>query len=100
MKRRLWLSLVLSVPAKVTISLARNGRLVHRRCRVGVKRGRRCTIPLRHGTFRMNAKHGRNTMRPRMRPLSPGSYTVTVTAISASGGRSGRYTVTFVVRGR
>lgn len=96
-RRKLWLSLVLSVPARATIALARNGHRVHRRCRVGAKRGRRCTIPLRHGTFRMNGRRGPNTMKPRMRPLAPGRYTVSVTAISASGGRSRRYTVTFVV---
>jgi PKD repeat protein len=34
-----------------------------------------------------------------MRALAAGSYTVTITAIDAAGGRSKRYTVTFMVRG-
>jgi outer membrane protein assembly factor BamB len=99
-KRKLWLSLTLSVPAKLTIVLSRPlaGRIVHRRCRAGVKRGRRCTILLRKAIFRINARQGRQTLRPRMKPLAPGRYVVTVTAISASGGRSRRYTVTVVVR--
>jgi outer membrane protein assembly factor BamB len=97
--RKLQLKLVLSTPAKLTIVLSRNlaGRIVHRRCRAGARRGRRCTVLLRKATFTISAKQGANTLTPRMRALAPGPYTVTVTGVSASGGRSRRYTVTFVV---
>jgi hypothetical protein len=96
--RKLQLKLVLSTPAKLTIVLSRNlaGRIVHRRCRAGAKRGRRCTV-VRKVTFTISATQGANTLRPRMRALARGPYTVTVTGVSASGGRSRRYTVTFVV---
>jgi outer membrane protein assembly factor BamB len=100
-KRKLRLTFTLSERAKLTIVLSRNvpGRRVNRRCRAGARHGRRCTILVRKATFRPTGRKGRNSLRPRMRALAAGSYTVTITAIDAAGGRSKRYTVTFMVRG-
>jgi outer membrane protein assembly factor BamB len=101
-RRRLRLLFTLSVPAKLRIVVWRrvSGRRVGHRCRAGAKTGRRCTILIWKGTFHPSGKQGRNVVKLRMRPLAPGSYTVTVIAISASGGRSRRHAITFTVARR
>jgi outer membrane protein assembly factor BamB len=98
--RKLRLSLTLSERAKLTVVVSRtvSGRVVHRRCRLAAKHGRRCSTSVRTVTLLLNGRRGRNSFKPRMRALAPGRYTVTVTARDAGGRRSKRYTATFVVR--
>jgi hypothetical protein len=102
LKRKLSLLLTLSVPAKLTIVLWKRvpGRRVGHRCRAGAKHGRPCTALIRKKTFHLNGKQGRNVLKLRMRPLAPGSYTVTATAVSSSGGRSKHHALTFAVARR
>jgi len=97
---KLWLSLTLSEPAKLTVVVLRivSGRIVHSRCRAGASHGRRCRASLRKATLLLNGKRGRNTFKPRMRALASASYIVSVTARDAGGGRSRRYATSFVVR--
>jgi len=99
-RRRLQLTLTLSVPAKLSVVLSRavSGRVVNRHCRAGSTHGRRCSFWRWKAAFRMSGKQGRDKLKPRMRSLAAGRYLVTVTATDSSGGRSKRYMAMFVVR--
>jgi hypothetical protein len=48
-------------------------------------------------TLILKGASGSQSFRPRMGPLASGRYAVTVTAVSADGGRSKRDTVIVVV---
>ncbi len=100
-KGKLRIGLVLSEPAKLTAVVSKlvAGRRVRRQCRAGARHGRRCTAELQRTTLRMTGRRGRNSVRPRMHALPPARYAVTVTALTASGGRSKSHTVVIVVRG-
>ena len=101
-RRKLRLSLKLSKAARLTVTIARAlpGRVVHRRCLAGASRGGRCRALVRMATLTFAARKASATYRPRMRALAPGRYTVTVTAASADGGRSRRYSASLVVTSR
>jgi hypothetical protein len=88
--RRLRLSLTLSEPARLTVVVWKlvPGRMVHRACRAGAKQGRRCEASVKKLIFNLNAQGGSDVLRPWMRPLTPGRYLVTVTAVVADGARS------------
>jgi hypothetical protein len=96
---KLRLTLILSKPAKLTVVVFRfvAGRIAHRRCRVGARRGRRCHALVRKATFTLSGVRGRRSYKPRMRLLAPGRYMVTVAAVSADGGRAKRRTAIVVV---
>jgi outer membrane protein assembly factor BamB len=100
-KRKLRISFRLSLPARVTAVVAKlvPGRRVHHICRAGARHGRRCTAALRRATLRKSGRRGRNAWRPRMHALAPARYTVTISALTSSGGRSKPHTVVIVVRG-
>lgn len=89
-RRRLRLSLTLSEPARLTVVVWKlvPGRRVHRRCRVGARHGRHCEAAVERLIFHLSARAGSDRFRPRMRPLPPGRYLVTVTAVASDGGRS------------
>jgi hypothetical protein len=97
--RKLRLTLTLSKPAKLTVVVSRfvAGRITHRRCRAGARRGRHCQTSVRKGTLRLSGARGRKTYNPRMHPLPPGRYTVTVSAVSSDGGHSKRHTAIVIV---
>ena len=99
-QRKLRLGLTLSEPARLTVAVSRiaAGRIVHRKCQAGARRGRRCHTLVHEATLTLSGARGRRSYRPRMRPLAPGRYAVTVTGVSADGGRSKRHTVIVAVR--
>lgn len=100
--RKLRLRLTLSEAARLTVVIWKlvPGRIVHRRCRVGARHGRRCQVLVRKLTLHLNGRGGANSLRPRMRALAPGRYLVTVIAIASDGARSRRHTAVVTVRRR
>jgi hypothetical protein len=98
--RKLRITLTLSTGARLTVVVSKlvPGHVIHRRCRTGGRRGRRCTAALRRATLRLSGRRGKNNFRPRMRALPSGRYAVTVTALGPSGRRSRPRTVVVVVR--
>jgi hypothetical protein len=98
-RRKLRMSLVLSLPARVTVVISRlvPGRRLHHHCRAGAKHGKRCTATRRKRVLGLSGHQGHDRFRPRMRALAPGRYEVTVTAETSAGGRSKRHTVMIVV---
>jgi hypothetical protein len=98
--RKLHLSFTISESARLTIAVYRrgSGRIVKRRCRIGTRHGRACTLLLRKATITVFARRGQDRIAPRMRALAPGRYVVRVIAVNATGGRSRTYTVGLTVR--
>ena len=97
---KLRIRLKLSQAARLTVVIAKlvPGRLLHKRCRVGARRGRHCFASRRKDKLRLHAKAGSDRFKLHMRALAPGRYEVTVTAAAASGARSQPITVVVIVR--
>jgi outer membrane protein assembly factor BamB len=84
------LRLTVSEAARVQVQLNRllSGHKVGNRCRVGTRRGRRCTVTPRARRFSFDARRGRNRHHLRLRGLRPGRYVVAITAIGPGAVRS------------
>ena len=97
--RKLRLSLTISQSARLAVTIYRqaSGRIVRKRCRIDAKHGKACKLLLRRARITVGVRRGRNRIAPRMRPLAPGRYVLTVTAVTAAGGRSRTYTVRLLV---
>jgi hypothetical protein len=93
------LSLTLSEPAgvKLVISRVLHGRRARGRCRIHARHGRRCTLLIHKSTRTFLAHSGPNTFRLHLARLAAGRYIARITATSAGGLRSKRYTLRFGV---
>jgi outer membrane protein assembly factor BamB len=98
-RRGITLRLRLSATAqvRVTIVRARSGRKVRGRCRLGAKRGRRCTVLGKPRLETFNGKRGANRLRLNLRRLTPGNYLAKVLARSPAGLSSKTVTLRFVI---
>jgi predicted phage tail protein len=96
---RLTLTFTMSEKANVTVTVSRvvAGRRIRRRCRTNAKQGKRCTILVRKARLRLSGRGGRNSFNLKMRPLAPGQYTLTLTAVDVAGAHSKTYTIKFKV---
>jgi hypothetical protein len=91
--------------AALTFSQPRTGRRVRGRCRPPTptnRRNPRCTIPNVRGSLSVAAHAGTNRVRfqgrlSRSRRLTPGRYTLTITATDSAGNRSGARSTTFTI---
>jgi len=84
------LRLTVSETAQIRVQLSRllSGHRRARRCRVGSRHGKRCTVARRARWSGFHAKRGRNRHHLRLRGLRPGLYAAAVTAIGPGGARS------------
>ena len=96
---RVMLSVVLSEPARIAVSINRvqAGRRVAGRCRAHARHGRRCRAVVRLRALTLRGRKGRNKFRLRMRRLGRGHDQLWLVATSPAGGRSRRVVVSFVV---
>jgi hypothetical protein len=83
----------LTLSAKATVQVAVTQRVAGRmfkghQCRLGARKGRRCTATIMTRTVLFNAAAGRNGLGLRLPGLPRGHYTATVTARGASGAAS------------
>ena len=100
-------SFTVNVSARVTFSFAQQatGRTVHGRCVAPSKKNAtkpRCGRTVSAGSFTVAAHKGANKVRfagrlSRTRKLTPGTYTLTLTANDAAGRRSAPRAVTFTI---
>ncbi len=97
--RGLALRVSLSEAARLSgsVTQARRGRRVGRRCSTRARRGRRCTVALRVKRVALDGKLGRSTVRVGLRGVKPGRYTLTLVAADAAGNRSRPASVRFTV---
>jgi outer membrane protein assembly factor BamB len=84
------LTFILSEPASVIVQVKRirTGRFVHRRCRLGPRRGRRCTIARRARRIELRGRSGHNRFSLRLRRLPLGRYAASIVALNAAQQRS------------
>jgi hypothetical protein len=69
----------------LTVTKHKSGRIVHKRCKAGAKRGKRCTLTVVAKRLSKSAKAGNDTFVFRPQKLLPGSYRVSVTARVGKG---------------
>ena len=101
------ISFKLSEPARTTLTFAQpqTGRKVGKRCKTLTRANRkkpRCTIPNVRGTLTLNGHAGTNKVRfqgrlTRTRKLTPGGYTLTITATDSAGNRSNAKATSFTI---
>jgi outer membrane protein assembly factor BamB len=98
-RRGTTLRLTLSQSAALHVQVNRvvSGRKVKRRCRIGVKRGRRCTIQHRARRFSFHGKRGHNRLSLKTRGLPPGHYMATIVAVGSGGEKSRTVSVRFTI---
>jgi outer membrane protein assembly factor BamB len=97
-RHRLHVTLSLSEPAGLTVVISRlvPGRMAHRRCHAGAKRGSKCQASQPITTLHASGQ-GRDATESVLQTLPPGRYSITVTA-DASGARSKPASVSVLVR--
>jgi outer membrane protein assembly factor BamB len=93
------LRLTLSQPAVLHVQVSRTlaGARVKGRCRVGARRGRRCTVIRRARQYALDGNAGRDRFRLNTRRLAPGRYVATIVAVGAAGQTSGTVTLRFAI---
>jgi outer membrane protein assembly factor BamB len=93
------LRLTLSEPATVTLLVTEklSGRKLNGRCRVGAKRGRRCTLTVRIKKITLRGTLGNDRFTLRLRGLRPDRYTAILTARAGNGPMSRSYTLRFTL---
>jgi hypothetical protein len=100
--RRATLQLTLSEAGRVTVVFVRlmPGREPEAGagCRIGARKGRRCTVRIHRATVHFAGLRGVDRVRLRLGNLAPGRYALSVTATDASGRRSATRTLELTVR--
>jgi outer membrane protein assembly factor BamB len=98
-RRGITLRLTLSEAAQLHVQINHllSGRRVGHRCRVGAKRGARCTVSRRARRSSVRGRRGANHRHLSLRRLAPGRYSAVVSAVGPGGRRSRAVTVRFQV---
>jgi hypothetical protein len=94
------LELTLSETATLRVQVSRtlSGRRIGRgRCRVGAKRGTRCSVEHRARRLQFDGRRGRSRLKLSLRGLPSGSYAATILARDAGGRTSKALTIRFVI---
>jgi len=98
-RRGVTLRLTLSEAAQLHIQInhLRSGRRAGRRCRVGAKRGARCTVSRRARRISFHARRGANRRHLDLRRLAPGRYSAVISAVGPGNRHSRTVTVRFQI---
>jgi outer membrane protein assembly factor BamB len=94
---RLTLTLSEAARLQIVVTRLRTGRLVHHRCRLGPRHGRRCTVRHRARRLSVKGRAGRNRLHLKLRGLAIGRYTTAIVARNALGLKSPTVTVRFQI---